>query len=380
MVRMRFKNAYNYDSAARQVDTGDFDYILDETTDIGYAFAQVVDAAIAAGLEDFSENFIAENDLLTEAQADALYELVGAVLAHVAELDPHTQYVQASELSGLLGDYSTTLEADALYEAIGAAASAVAAHEAASDPHTQYLTETEADALYEPVGGGGGGAVATHEAASDPHSQYLTAAEGDAAYDAINAASSAVTAHEAASDPHAGYLTETEADAAYDAINAASSAVTAHEAASDPHTQYLTETEADALYEPVGGGGGGFPTRTTASKTTASLAANAEEVGTLALAAGFRLYTLTVDRACRIRLYTTSAKRTADEDRNIGTVPVGDHGLIFEYVATGAFTDLDLSPVVDGFCPSGTDVYYAIENRTTGTSTVAVTFGYLRSE
>jgi len=310
---MVFKNAYNYDSATRQVDTGDFDHILDETTDVGYAFAQVVDAAIEAGLEDFSENFIAENDLLTQDQADALYELVGAVLAHVAELDPHSQYVQASELTGLLGDYSTTLEADALYEAIGAAASAVAAHEAALDPHSQYLTETDADSLYQSTSEKG-------------------AADGYAPLDS-------------SSDLPLTHLP-----------------VHTHESSGE------------------GGTIATFPTRTTASKTTASLAANAEETGTLALAAGFRLYTLTVDRACRIRLYTTSAKRTADADRNIGTVPVGDHGLIFEYVATGAFTDLDLSPVVDGFCPTGTDVYYAIENRTTSTSTVAVTFGYIRSE
>lgn len=32
----------------------------------------------------------------------------------------------------------------------------VAAHEAASDPHPQYLTQTEGDARYEPLGGGGG--------------------------------------------------------------------------------------------------------------------------------------------------------------------------------------------------------------------------------
>lgn len=53
----------------------------------------------------------------------------------------------------------------------GTAAAAVAAHEAALDPHPQYLTATE-----------GGALVTAHEAAANPHPIYLTQAEGDALY------------------------------------------------------------------------------------------------------------------------------------------------------------------------------------------------------
>jgi hypothetical protein len=42
-------------------------------------------------------------------------------------------------------------------EATGTAAAAVSAHVALPDPHAQYLTEAEADTLYAPIGGGGGG-------------------------------------------------------------------------------------------------------------------------------------------------------------------------------------------------------------------------------
>lgn len=49
---------------------------------------------------------------------------------HVAEPDPHPQYL-------------TQIEGDALYEDLGAAAAAVATHVAASDPHTQYQKESE---------------------------------------------------------------------------------------------------------------------------------------------------------------------------------------------------------------------------------------------
>jgi hypothetical protein len=97
------------------------------------------------------------------------------------------------------------------------------------------------------------------------------------------------------------------------------------------------------------------------------------------MASGYRLHTIETDRACRVRLYTTSAKRTADAARSVGTDPTGDHGLMFEFVATGA-VDYDLSPLVDGYCPTGTDVYYAIENRSGSTSTVEVILGWIRTE
>jgi hypothetical protein len=70
--------------------------------------------------------------------------------------------------------YLTTAEADALYEALGA----VATHEAAGDPHAVYLTQTEADALYEVVG-----TMAAHEAAGDPHPGYMTPDEHTAVGD-----------------------------------------------------------------------------------------------------------------------------------------------------------------------------------------------------
>lgn len=311
MARMIFRPAhrFNYDSATRQLDTGDLDHILDTESDIGYAFSLVVAAAIEAGLENFSENFIAENDLLTQAQADALYELVGAVLAHVAELDPHTQYVTGDELTTALAGidlsaYYTKIEADALFEAIGVAASAISSHEAASDPHTGYQLESEKGAAngYAPL-----------DASSDL-----------------------------------------------------------------PLTHLPDHTHVDSS---SGGTISVFPTRATATKTTGSLANGAVETGTIALAAGYRLMRFEADRACRVRIYKTSTARTNDANRPIGTdVNINsDHGLVFEFIATGAI-DAMLSPFVDGACPTGTDVYYSIENRSGGTSTVSIELDWLRSE
>lgn len=126
-------------------------------------------------------------------------------------------------------------------------------------------------------------------------------------------------------------------------------------------------------------GGGGY-SRTTASKTTGSLANLAVETGTVTVAKGYRAMYVTVDRACRVRLYTSSAKRTADAARAPGTDPTGDHGVMLDVVMTAGGT-LTLSPLVDGYTDDGTSaVPYSIQNRSGSTSTVAVTLGYVRTE
>jgi hypothetical protein len=270
MARMIFKNAYNYDSATRQLDTGDLDHILDEETDMGYAFSLVVDAAIVAALVDFTANFITDNDLLTQADADTLYELIGTMTAHLAASNPHPIYL-------------TQAEADLLYTAIGAASTL--------NELTDVTITTPAD-----------GSLLTYDSGSG---QWIDAPAPDT-----------------------------------------------------------------------------FPSRTTITVTTASLAVNAVETGTVALPNGARLLKINPDRACRVRLYVSAAHRTADAARAIGTdVDIAtDHGLLFEYVAT-ATIDAYLTPVVDVFQGDGeTAIFYSIENRSAGTSTVAVIFDYVRTE
>lgn len=122
--------------------------------------------------------------------------------------------------------------------------------------------------------------------------------------------------------------------------------------------------------------------RATATYTTASLANNAEETGTVTLAKAYRVLKLQADRACRVRVYDTVAHRTADAARAVGTKPTGDHGLMLEYVFTAAGT-VALSPTVDGFSGESTPVAtipVAIQNTSGSTSTVAVTFTYLQTE
>ncbi len=170
-----------------------------------------------------------------------------AIVEHRDEPNPHAVYL-------------TEAEANALYEAIGAAAAAVAAHSAASNPHPVYVTEAEGAGLYDSLGAATA-AVAAHEAAGDPHPGYLTPAEGNAAYQTLDATLTALAALNATAGlveqtgadtftkralgvgASTSIPTRADADARYDAIGAATAAVATHEAASDPHTGYQKESE-----------------------------------------------------------------------------------------------------------------------------------------
>lgn len=130
-----------------------------------------------------------------------------------------------------------------------------------------------------------------------------------------------------------------------------------------------------------GGGAGG--TRTTATFTTASVANEANATGTIDLGKAYRLYTITTSASARVRLYTTIAKRDADLTRPMGSVPLGDHGLILEFItdSSSGFLGADLSPLVDGFDGDADGlVPYSVTNKTGATGTITVTFSYIKTE
>ena len=116
--------------------------------------------------------------------------------------------------------------------------------------------------------------------------------------------------------------------------------------------------------------------------STPSLAQDATSTGTVALAPGWRLYKVQADQAARIRLYASTAQRTQDLGRPIGTDPdlESDHGLFLEFVTTGTLLQAVLSPQVHGYCPSGVSVPYAITNLDPATGPVVVTLTYVRTE
>lgn len=116
--------------------------------------------------------------------------------------------------------------------------------------------------------------------------------------------------------------------------------------------------------------------------STASLAPDAEAVGTVDLAPGWRIYKVTTNRPARVRLYTSTTQRTLDLGRAIADDPdlESDHGLLLEVLTDGSPNAFELSPQVDGYCPSGIAVPYAVQNKDAGSGVVTVTLRWVRTE
>ena len=125
---------------------------------------------------------------------------------------------------------------------------------------------------------------------------------------------------------------------------------------------------------------GPSPVRESVVITTAALADGATENGLVTLAKGYRLYEVSADVPCRLRLYVDAAHRTADAGRTAGTDPIGDHGVIADFVLIPGVLDLTTSPLVDGYVTSGIMAPYAIENRSGASTPVQVSLTWLRTE
>jgi hypothetical protein len=127
--------------------------------------------------------------------------------------------------------------------------------------------------------------------------------------------------------------------------------------------------------------------RTTVVHTTASLAANAQELSTVSLPAGYRILAVRTSVPARVRLYCTSAQQTADAARRAGADPAAGTGVMLDYVTTaslGTSAAADLSPVVDGVDFTGTPgsgvVPLTVDNTGLTTTAITVTLTYIRTE
>lgn len=128
---------------------------------------------------------------------------------------------------------------------------------------------------------------------------------------------------------------------------------------------------------------GGSMARADVVIVTASLANNAVEAGTVSMGRSSLVLRFTGSCACRIRLYTTAAHRTADAARLPGTDPLGMHGVMLDIVLEAGITTWDLSPLAlitndDG--PPVSNIYYAIQNMSGATVAVTATLTRLTLE
>lgn len=124
--------------------------------------------------------------------------------------------------------------------------------------------------------------------------------------------------------------------------------------------------------------------RQETTKTTPSMSPGSEVYTSVDLAVGFRLHRLTTDIPARVRLYATGGAMVADALRPVGTDPVGNHGLICEFVTTETVSTLIASPMVDGASmgsPPSETYALAVQNLSDSvTGTVSVTFAWVQTE
>lgn len=118
--------------------------------------------------------------------------------------------------------------------------------------------------------------------------------------------------------------------------------------------------------------------REDATFAAASLANNAVATNTVNIATRYQLLHITTSHPCRVRLYTSAAQRDADLTRPIGTDPIGNHGLLFEFISTSGLLSSDLSPLVDGFAVD-LAISYSITNLSGTAQTISVTLNHVKT-
>jgi len=115
---------------------------------------------------------------------------------------------------------------------------------------------------------------------------------------------------------------------------------------------------------------------------TITVAAGAEASVNLALATGFTIWKITTDKAARIRLYSTTADRTADTSRSASTAPTAGVGLITEVITTASLLSVPMTPPQSGASlesPASSDIPALIKNNG-ATSDVVLTITWTRAE
>jgi hypothetical protein len=117
--------------------------------------------------------------------------------------------------------------------------------------------------------------------------------------------------------------------------------------------------------------------------TTASLAVDAEETGTVTLGKSGLILKVVADRACWVRFYGTSAERTADAARLITEDPSDDVPVLADLIFSASLLTIPTAPLIGYTNRDGspaTTIYYSIINKSAGSSTVAVTVSRLSLE
>jgi chromosome segregation ATPase len=140
------------------------------------------------------------------------------------------------------------------------------------------------------------------------------------------------------------------------------------------------QTDVGDLQTDVGALETGLERKTTTQ--TITVAAGAEAEVNLNLHTAFNLWQIETNKAARIRIYTTTAERTADNTRAVGNPPAEGAGLITEVITTGALLTVPMCPAQSGASlasPASTSIPALIKNNGTSNN-VTLTIKWSRAE
>ena len=145
-----------------------------------------------------------------------------------------------------------------------------------------------------------------------------------------------------------------------------------------------TDANTDTITFASSGSGGSSVSRQTFNGSTSSTHADdADESITITAYKSYSLLKLNVSHPAWVRIYPTTAARTADASRTIAEDPTPGSGVIAEAITTTNNEDVLFTPALIGFnddsTPS-TNVYLAVMNKTGGVQSITVTMTAIQME
>ena len=129
-------------------------------------------------------------------------------------------------------------------------------------------------------------------------------------------------------------------------------------------------------------GAGSLPSRTTRSVTTSALAVNGSASVVIDGFKGYDIYSIQVNEAAWVTVYTSADALSSDASRDISTSPNTGTGVIAEIVTSGPSLQL-ITPAVRGFSsenPPTNAIPLKVVNNGTATAAITVTLTLIQTE
>ena len=147
---------------------------------------------------------------------------------------------------------------------------------------------------------------------------------------------------------------------------------------------YYNQSTRELTYAPAasGGGGGGAYSRNTTTIIVSSLAPATATTGTINGFKGFALYSIFVNTASWVTIYSSMSAMAADTSRSISTDPTPGSGVLAEIITTASGRVL-FTPAIYGFSSEttpSTNIPVKIYNNGSATTNIQATLTILQTE